>query len=81
MSSMLQSESEARPMTKTEVPPMTEAQWKTEESRLKGAVTRAKTKVTKVVMLAEKIEAKAAQKAAEATLREHRLNYFELVAR
>lgn len=78
---MLQNESEARILTKTEVSTMTEAQWKTEESRLKGAVTRAKTKVTKVVMLAEKIEAKAAQKAAEATLREHRLNYFELVAR
>ncbi|MGP0171283.1 hypothetical protein ACSVIJ_05295 [Pseudomonas sp. NCHU5208] len=59
---------------------MTEAQWKTEASRLKGAITRARTKVTKVVTLAEKIEAKAVQKAAEEALRQHKLNYHELVA-
>jgi hypothetical protein len=39
-----------------------------------------KSKVKKVTMLADKIEAREAQKAAEEALRMHKLNYYELVA-
>ncbi len=59
---------------------MTDAQWKKEATRLKGAITRSKSRVSTLVTLAEKIEARAAQKAAEEALREHKLNYHELVA-
>lgn len=59
---------------------MTDAEWKKEAARLQGAATRAKSKVAKVVMLAEKIEAREVQKVAEEALRMHRLNYYELAA-
>lgn len=58
---------------------MTEAEWTREERRLKGAITRAKNKVVKLGLLAEKIEARKEQKQLEEVLRNHRLNYFELV--
>jgi hypothetical protein len=64
----------------TQEAPMTDAEWKKEAARLQGAATRAKSKVKKVTMLADKIEAREAQKAAEEALRMHKLNYYELVA-
>lgn len=59
---------------------MTDSEWKKEAARLKGAVTRARSKVKKAVMLAGKIEARENQKLAEEALRIHKLNYHELVA-
>tara|TARA_Y100000780_G_scaffold200726_1_gene192854 strand:- start:2640 stop:2819 length:180 start_codon:yes stop_codon:yes gene_type:complete len=59
---------------------MTDAEWKKEEARLKGAVTRAKSKVKTVGTLAEKITVREVQKKAEEALRLHRLSYFDLVA-
>lgn len=58
---------------------MTREEWKKEESRLKGALTRSKTKVRTVSTLAEKIEAKVFVVRADEALRIHRLNYYELV--
>lgn len=58
---------------------MTEAEWKKEKSRLKGAITRAKTTVLKCPSLAEKIEAKRGVKRAEEALDQHKLNYYNLV--
>lgn len=60
---------------------MTEAEWNKEAARLKGAITRAKKKVSQVETLAEKISAREVQKAAEEALRQHKLNFFELVTR
>ncbi|MEL0169846.1 MAG: hypothetical protein VW877_17135 [Pseudomonadaceae bacterium] len=59
---------------------MTDAEWNKEAARLKGAVTRAKSKAKAAPMLAEKIAARAVQKEAEEALRLHRLNYYDLVA-
>lgn len=58
---------------------MTDAEWKKEAARLQGAITRARSRVKKIVMLADKITARAAQKAAEEALHLHKLNYHELV--
>lgn len=59
---------------------MTPEQWNKELSRLKGAVTRAKTKAAKLPTLAEKIEAACVIAEAEDALHQHKLNYYELTA-
>lgn len=51
-----------------------------EASRLKGAITRAKTKVKTRGTLAEKVEAKKLVTAAEEQLRQHRLNFHRLTS-
>lgn len=51
-----------------------------EATRLKAAITRAKTKVKASGTLANKLVAKQAVKDAEEQLRLHRLNYHELTA-
>ena len=51
-----------------------------EASRLKGAITRAKTKVQACGTLAEKLEAKQLVKTAEEQLRQHRLNFHDLTS-
>lgn len=58
---------------------MTPEQWEAERRRLQGAITRAKKKVQSVELLADKIEAKRVVKQAEEDLRQHKLNYYELV--
>lgn len=59
---------------------MTDAEWTKEETRLKAAITRAKSKVKAAGMLAEKIAGREVQKKAEEALRLHRQRYFDLVA-
>lgn len=57
---------------------MTPEQHAKEASRLKGAITRAKTALTKPMALADKIVAKQKVREAEDALREHKLNFYEL---
>lgn len=61
-------------------PSMTPEQHAKKASQLKGAVTRAKTKVKACGTLAEKLEALKVVRAAEENLRQHRLNFHELTA-
>jgi hypothetical protein len=61
-------------------PTMTPEAHAKEASRLKGGITRAKTKVKACGTLAEKLEAKKLVTAAEEQLRQHRLNFHELTA-
>jgi len=58
---------------------MTPEQHAKEASRLKGAITRAKTALAKPITLADKIVAKQKVRQAEDALNEHKLNYYELV--
>lgn len=58
---------------------MTPAEHTKEATRLKGAITRAKTAMKKPGSLADKIAARAKVNLAEEALRQHKLNYHELV--
>lgn len=59
---------------------MTKADWTKERTRLLSAATRARTKLAiSNVTLAEKLVLKAAVAAADEAVRQHKLNYFELV--
>lgn len=57
---------------------MTPMEHAKEQTRMTGAVTRAKTALQKPMSLADKIVAKTRVRAAEEALRQHRLNYYEL---
>lgn len=59
---------------------MTPAEHAKKASQLKGAVTRAKTKVRACGTLAEKLEALNVVRNAEEALRQHKLRYHELTA-
>lgn len=58
---------------------MTEQEYFKEMSRLKGAVTRAKSALSKPMSLIDKLAAKNKVNAAEDALHSHKLNRFELV--
>jgi hypothetical protein len=58
---------------------MTSAEHAKEVSRLKAAITRAKTSMRKQGSLADKIAARAKIEIVEEALRQHKLNYYELV--
>lgn len=59
---------------------MTDAEWKKEQSRLKGAITRARRKVfDSRENLKEKLALVKLRKEAEENLRQHRLHYHTLV--
>jgi len=62
------------------VPTMTPAEHAKKASQLKGAITRAKTKVKACGSLAEKLEALNVVRVAEENLRQHRLRFYELTA-
>jgi hypothetical protein len=60
---------------------MTEAQWNHEHSRLKGAATRARAKLSASCgTLSEKLKLKRLVGEADQAISQHKLNYFELVA-
>ena len=59
---------------------MTPAEHAKKASQLKGAVTRAKTKVKACGSLADKLEAMTAVRNAEEALRQHKLRFHELTA-
>jgi thioredoxin-like negative regulator of GroEL len=59
---------------------MTPAEHAKKASQLKGAVTRAKTKVKACGTLAEKLEALKVVREAEENLRQHKLRFHELTA-
>ena len=60
---------------------MTKAEWAKERTRLLSAATRARTKLRNSnVTLAEKLVLKAAVATADEEVRQHKLNYFDLVS-
>lgn len=59
---------------------MTEAQYCAELRRLKGAVTRARSKAKSIPTLAEKVAQLKLVREAEQALFEHKFNRFELVS-
>jgi hypothetical protein len=61
-------------------PTMTPAEHAKKASRLKGAITRAKTKVKACGTLAEKLEALKVVRDAEENLRQHKLQFHELTS-
>jgi len=60
---------------------LSEEEYQQQMRRLKVAITKAKGRLREQCSLAEKIERKSAVRAAEEALRQHKLNYFELVGR
>lgn len=57
---------------------MTSIEHAKEQTRLTGAITRAKAVLQRPMSLADKIVAKTKVRSAEEALRQHKLNYYEL---
>jgi hypothetical protein len=58
---------------------LSEEEYQQESKRLEAAIAKAKAHLKEPCALAEKIERKAAVRDAEESLRQHKLDYFELV--